>query len=446
MTSKPRPVRRILPAAKFGLAALAAVWLAGGVFAAVISVPAGAADPPPRPLLAKSQPVDWWFVFKLNSSTPFTGCGANSGPRTCPFGGEPLTKSNFGQQFAFASSADPTLQPGAGCLGAQMTDPVGATFDQVYNGNYFYVLWNDQFYGDPKVCGNSANCTGDWGHSKGLLAWNDDGEGFIMQVSTPSWPGSGSKRFVRKSGNTLGCVKTNNNLVASQHFFALKLNKDDVLKVLKAMRNASVATDSKIGQVVNNGGPKEVRDAVLLLGVKPKKNEKIEIMHEQLSVKVNNKPVVLIGKPSALHVPPWQMVSALLNGASARAATWWTKPKIDSTLKSTTIKCLDVAISSGLMKDKAGPVAIALTGEWKKSSIKLYAPSNHAKIGVATSDKNERFEIFGDLNQQGSLSPPPDCDASQNGRGGMFFVLQDDKLFDSLHALIEGDSAKAKAN
>ena len=109
--------------------------------------------------------------------------------------------------------------------------------------------------------------------------------------------------------------------MASQHFFALKLNKDDVLKVLKAMRNASVATDSKIGQVVNNGGPKEIRDAVLLLGVKPKKTENIEIVHEQLSVKVNNKSVVLIGKPSALHVPPWQMVSALLNGASARAAT-----------------------------------------------------------------------------------------------------------------------------
>lgn len=87
--------------------------------------------------------------------------------------------------------------------------------------------------------------------------------------------------------------------------------------------------------------------------------------------------------------------------------------------------------------------SIALTGEWNKSSIKLYAPSNHAKIGVATIG-NERYEIFGDLNQQGSLSPPPDCDASQNGRGGMFFVLPDDKLFDSMHDLVQGDTAPLK--
>ena len=87
--------------------------------------------------------------------------------------------------------------------------------------------------------------------------------------------------------------------------------------------------------------------------------------------------------------------------------------------------------------------SIPLTGEWNKSSIKLYAPSNHAKIGVATIG-NERYEIFGDLNQQGSLSPPPDCDASQNGRGGMFFVLPDDKLFASMHDLVQGDTAPLK--
>lgn len=422
---------------------VAAVALLGaGPFATAVR-----AEPPPQPLIAKGQPpVDWWFVFKFNSSKPFTGCGAVAGDRTCPFGGVPLTKGNFGQQFAFASSAHPQLDQGQGCLGAQLTDPVGATFNQVYNGKYFYVLWNDQFYGDPKVCGKSANCTGRWGHSKGLLAWNEDGEGLVMQVSTPSWPGSGSIHFPRKAGNTLGCVKSNNNLIASQHFFALKLTKPDLLKVLNALRVASVATDFKIPQVVNNGGPQDVRDAVLLLGKKPSAADKFPILHEQLSIKVNNKPVQLIAKPSNLNVPPWQMVSALLSGVSARAATWWTKPKINSTLKSTTIKCMDQAVNKGQIQGKPGPVAIALSGEWKNNTIKLYAPSNHAKIGVATSSQNERYEIFGDLNQQGSLSPPPDCDASQNGRGGLFFVLQEDRLFDSLHDLIEGDTAKTKTN
>jgi hypothetical protein len=400
------------------------------------AAPLRAADlPPPRPLIAKDQPVDWWFVYKLNSSKPFAGCGKVEGDRQCPFGGEPLTRGSFGQQFVFASSKISTLQSGKGCLGAQLTDPVGATFEQVYNGDYFYVLWNDQFYGDPHVCGRAANCTGRWGHSKGMLAWNNDGKGFIMQVTTPSWPGSGSFRIPRASGNTLGCVATNNSLRASQHFFALKLDKDDLLKVLDAMRTASVATDFKVSQVVYNGGPKEVRDAVFKLGKKPSRADKFPFLREELSVKVGGKPVVLITKPSNLNVPPWQFVAALLKGVSARAATWWTRPKIPSSTKSTKIKCWSPEIGA-----KPGPVAIALSGEWNGSPIKLYAPSNHAKIGVARSG-NERYEIFGDLNQQGSLSPPPDCDSSQNGRGGMFFVLQDDKLYESLNALIAGDTA-----
>ena len=418
---------------RIATSAVLALALFGCALAGVLS--ADAAEPQPRPLLAKGQPVDWWFVFKFNSSKPFSGCTAAQPERSCPFGGVPLTKGSFGQQFVFASSKTPTLAKGNGCLGAQLTDPVGATFDEVYNGDYFYVLWNDQFYGDPKVCGSSANCTGNWGHSKGLLAWNNDGNGFVMQVSTPSWPGSGSARIKRKSGNTLGCVKTNNNLIASQHFFALTLNKADLLKVLEAMRVASVATSAKILQVVNNGGPDEVRAAVFKLGKTPSKADKFPIIHEQLSIMVDNKPVVLIAKPSNLNVPPWQLVSALLKGVSARAATWWTKPKIPSTGKSTKIKCWNPQIT-----DAPGPVEIALTGEWNRSSIKLYAPSNHAKIGVASSG-NERYEIFGDLNQQGSLSPPPDCDSSQNGRGGMFFVLQDDALYGSLHDLIQGDPA-----
>ena len=41
-----------------------------------------------------------------------------------------------------------------------------------------------------------------------MLAWDDSGKGFVMQVSTPSWPGSGSEKRPRKNdGNTLGCVK-----------------------------------------------------------------------------------------------------------------------------------------------------------------------------------------------------------------------------------------------
>jgi hypothetical protein len=50
--------------------------------------PAWSAGEAPVPLLSKGgEPVDWWFAFKFNSQNTFAGCGADSGKRTCIFGG-----------------------------------------------------------------------------------------------------------------------------------------------------------------------------------------------------------------------------------------------------------------------------------------------------------------------------------------------------------------------
>jgi len=68
-----------------------------------------------------------------------------------------------------------------------------------------------------------------------------------------------------------------------------------------------------------------------------------------------------------------------------------------------------------LLKSKQGPVAIALTGTWDEKEIKLNAPSNHAKIGVSTSGSHH-YVIFGDLNQQGALSPPTAEKSERAGR------------------------------
>jgi putative transposase len=98
-----------------------------------------------------------------------------------------------------------------------------------------------------------VSCGGSWGHSKGVLAWNDDGEGLVIQVTRPSWPGVGSKRFDRKAGNSLGCIKKPNNIQNAQHFFALKLSKEDLPKVLDALANSSVVTDVQKLELVNIG-------------------------------------------------------------------------------------------------------------------------------------------------------------------------------------------------
>ena len=374
---------------------------------------------PPAPLLQKGQPLDWWFVFKFNFGS-FPGC--TDAQRSCLFGGTVGKYTEFSQQFAYASSANHTLQQGGGCLGDTTADPVGATFDQVYNGKFFYVLWNDQFYKDP-----IENKGAPAGHSKGMLAWDATGDGFVMQVSTPSWPASGSAQNPRKTdGNTLGCVR-DNDVEVSQHFFALKLIKDDVVDVLYAMANASVVTDPTKPQVVSNGGPADIQALVKGLG---KNSASATATKATLS-----SGVTLISKPSGLQVPPWQLVSALMGGEPLRAASWWMAPTIPSTDGTTTPGCWKSTLGN------PGAVDIAISGTWAGKTIGLEGgdvpEGNHAKIGVSTGTHS--YAIFGDMNQQGVLSG--DCKSSQNGRGGMFYVVSDPQLFTSLRDLLKGDSA-----
>ena len=401
-----------------------------GVVALVGGV--AAQSPAPIPLVSIGQPVDWWFAFKLNAKT-FPGCGPEI-ERSCPFGGKVQPYKQYGEQFLYASSTRPTLKKGSGCAGETTVDPVGATFDQIYNGTYNYLVWNDQFYGDPtvKACGKSGNCNSPWGHSKGMLAWNDSGEGVVLQVSTPSWPAAGSQRFPRKSdGNTLGCIKDNDVLV-SQHFFALRLNKQDVITVLQSLQNASIATDPSNRQIAHNGGPQDIQVLVSKLGSKVDSNTPM--------VTTLSTGVVLISKPSHLNVPPWQMVSALLGHIPLRAATWWATPQIPTTTSTTKIKCWDKDLG------KPGPVEIATTGEWNGTAFGLQgglgANFNHAKIGVSLAS-NDPYVIFGDLNQQGTLSGSV-CSSSQNGRGGLFYVLKDKQLHNDVTDLIGGDTASIK--
>ena len=401
----------------------------------------GFAQNAPAPLLEKGKPpVDWWFVFKFNTQS-FPLCGGHQDTRACIFGGSPQSYQNsFSQQFVYASKDRSSPQQGRGCIGDTTTDPVGATFDQVYNGSYHYVIWNDQFYNDPNLpaCGGHTFCDNPWGHSKGMLAWNDDGDGFVMQVSTPNWPGAGNKHFPRQSnGNTLGCIThgttPHDNVLLSQHFFSLKLTKADVLKVLKALRDASVVTKHNASandrQIVNNGGPADIAQLVQELGTL---SNVASFTRDTLSTGVQ-----LIMKPSNLNVPPWQMVSAVLGRVPLRVATKWDTNKIPDTDEHTTIGCWNTA----LLGEPRAAVKNATEGQWNGKKFGLQggsgADDNHAKIGVSVSGN---FSIFGDMNQEGSLSGP-DCTVHQNGRGGLFFVVEDQVLSAGLRGLLGGTGA-----
>jgi hypothetical protein len=273
-----------------------------------------------------------------------------------------------------------------------------------------------------------------------MLAWDESGAGFLMQVTTPNWPGAARPVPPRASGNTLGCltqvkasqVIPQNNVIYSQHFFALRLNRDDVAIVLKALDNASVVTDPTNPQVVRNGPPH--RDLVERLG---EQSESEAFTKDRLST-----GVMLISKASNLNVPPWQMISAVLDGVSLRVASWWSRNKIYTTTPSRRITCWDPSL--GEVQD-LGTVEIATTGQWAGEVLGLKGGENHAKIGVSTS-RNTSYSIFGDMNQEGALSKSQDCTTSQNGRGGLFFVVENEILFQSMKQLLKGETAGTKAS
>ncbi|HEU0134933.1 MAG TPA: hypothetical protein VFR28_08925, partial [Allosphingosinicella sp.] len=76
---------------------------------------------------------------------------------------------------------------------------------------------------------------------------------------------------------------------------------------------------------------------------------------------------------------------------------------------------------------------------WAGKEIDLRGSSgNHAKFGVSI-DPARPVTVFGDLNQQGSLSRK--CKSSQNGRGGLFFVVEDPELHSSVTRLVQGRTA-----
>ena len=432
----------------------------------------------PAPLLTPGEAVDWWFLFKFNAAEEPEPALPTGQKGLFDFDGwvQPgyeLEPKRHSQQYLVASSKSAKLKRGKGYLGTSTSDPLGATFDQIYSGSYYYIIWNDQFYDDPKATG-----FGPWGHSKGMLAWDKDGNGVVMQVSTPSWPASGNKKYPRQTeGNTLGYVR-DNDIEVSQHFFATKVTKADVLMILKAMRNAAVVTGVStanqwktrpkvkkaaygdkpavpwspplpkplpnapdLKQVFNIGGPKDIQaQAKLVLAAKPGNKS---IAKECLSQTLSN-GMKLISKSASYAVPPWQLVSASLGGVDLRVASWWEGEAINSTTrKNPTPGCWHDDLGT------PGAVQIALTGKWKDIVLGLKGSAspngNHAKIGHSTED-GVNLSIFGDMNQMGAwvkdgYQKGQTCDVHQNGRGGMFFVVDNKTLNKSVAALIEGTSA-----
>jgi hypothetical protein len=401
----------------------------------------------PEPLVKSGAPATWWFAYKFWVQDIASSAG--DPPADCKFGGS-INPGGFSQRYVVASSNDPLLKDGPGLIGKGDNDPLGATFGAIFHGDFNYVVWNDQFYGSPVFhhpqCSTSDrqnNCMSPWGHAKGMMAWNTAGDGVVIQVTTPDWPGSASQNhprvvsstYPKGKGNTLGCV-ANNNVIYAQHFFALKLSADDVKQVLRALDRASVATLTNSAQLVGTtaGGTNLPADVQQLV-------DKLQKTHPSTATApfdvTLSSGVRLIAKPSDFNAPPWQFVSWRLGAADLRVATWNNPPTIPSTYDEKKVGCWPAAYRSAGQVPHIGRVESATTGRWGPTTLHLRSSQNHGKFGVSR-DAGGTLSIFGDLNQSGNLTGS--CGLGQNGRGGLFFVVDDAQLATSIRSLLDGDS------
>jgi len=123
-----------------------------------------------------------------------------------------------------------------------------------------------------------------------------------------------------------------------------------------------------------------------------------------------------------------------MTNSALRTATWWANPEIPSQYAGLP-RCW--SFSLGVAQE----VQIATSGTWagKKMNMKGTYTGNHTKLGHSL---NGTLAIMGDMNQQGSYTPSHrECNSSQIGRGGLFFVVSDAVLHKSIQSLLKGDTA-----
>jgi hypothetical protein len=90
----------------------------------------------------------------------------------------------------------------------------------------------------------------------------------------------------------------------------------------------------------------------------------------------------------------------------------------------------------GLVVKRPGASEIATSGEDDHPLVSK-AGSNHGKIGVSI-ERKALLDLWG---HESAGSVTGSCDSSQNGRGGLFFVVEDKVLTTDLTNLIGGDTA-----
>jgi len=143
-----------------------------------------------------------------------------------------------------------------------------------------------------------------------VLAWNDDGDGVVLQVTTLGVAGLRQQEVHAQERQYARLHQAAEQCSERAALLLREAQQDDVVHMLDALENSSVVTDVMPGGARHNGGPQEIKDRVKVLG---QKSDSTEVKQFKLST-----GILLVSKPSALHVPPWQMLSSVLDSVDLK--------------------------------------------------------------------------------------------------------------------------------
>ena len=410
-----------------------------------------------QPLDPNGNPVDWWLALKLPTSAfPQGGCCENA---ACPSS----SKTSAGLCYLYADANNPQFTFRT-CLGQPgQSDPLSNTLNQVWllNGIQFQ-LWNDQ-WGDGQMHdpnNKSQGCNAPGAHSKGALAYDTDGNGWYLNLSTPYFPDMSAL----PPDNSLGC-QIDNNLLLAQHFFCFSLDQQNFEALAAAMtvpNFCALCVPSDSCQSV---------DVATTLG----QDISLAFAHDSGDGSTDNvtvtlqtrggMPITAVLKGDTSNTSPWSLVATALGTDLTVVNYWLSEPTLPTlcagdvwdgscigsgnTINGSSLYFNDYNVENVLQLTASPSNVTGLPGG-NEISWSATESENHMKWGISTprttSITNPYLCVFGSMNQEGSAGRNAcgsSCSSGENGRGGDFFAFSNQALWTSLRNLISKVSSCA---
>ena len=401
------------------------------------------------PIDWNGNPVDWWIAIKLpadllNNSCPSPICTGSTYP-----------DSYSGLACLYADANTPAFVYKT-CLG-QGNDALSNTLNQIWDGSSgsspYFQIWNDQFNVGMHSPDKSQGCEAPGAHSKGALAYDDDGNGWYLSATTPAFPDISTT----PPENALGC-QSDNNLKLAQQFFCFSLGSSDFQKLASTMNVCRFCARCDPASSCQNLDSSDLGTTLATAFDYDNNKGSSDCLYANISTfgvdGATPLAITAVMKGNQALVSPWSLVATVLQTDLSVVSFWLASPLLPTI-------CAGDIWSDNCLRASINGSTLALNDYSVENIMKLTASGvsfnategqNHMKWGVGTphDGSSSSWVIFGSMNQQGSAGDNA-CDSgcapgAQNGRGGDFFAFANATLWKSLTQMVSLVDTCASSN